>query len=38
MHKVLHKNVHKEEDIQESNNYFNTEIEHVTSLKQNVHE
>ena len=37
-HKLLHQNLHDEDDIQESNDYFNTEMDRITDLKQNVNE
>ncbi|CAB4003249.1 Hypothetical predicted protein [Paramuricea clavata] len=37
-HKLLRQNLHDEDDIQESNDYFNTEMDRITDLKQNVNE
>jgi superfamily I DNA and RNA helicase len=37
-HKLLHQNLHDEDDIHESNDYFNTEMDRIADLKQNVNE
>ena len=37
-HKLLHPNLHDEDDIHESNDYFNTEMDRIADLKQNVNE
>ena len=37
-HNILHENLHDEEDIEESKDYFNVELERITNLKQSVNE
>ena len=37
-HNILHQNLHDEEDIEESKDYFNIELERITNLKQSVNE
>ena len=37
-HKKKKKNLHSEDDIEESNDYFNIEQERITNQRQRVHE
>ena len=37
-HRVLHENLHVEDDIEKLNDYFDIEQERITNLRQRVHE
>ena len=37
-HKILHENLHDEEDIEESKDYLNVELERISNLKRSVNE
>ena len=37
-HKILHENLHDEEDIEESKDYLNVELERIANLKRSVNE